>query len=510
MISIDVFNKKIMYRSEKLVRRFHLLAFDLQDEKSVLSTLLRYTGNFVVLKLCDDDINLLCKNLKLYEVKSENAAGIVANIFRDELQYISHESQAILIKEKRYILFTTVYEDGYRLRVEEKSISIDVLRVMEFKRLIKVCSQFYLSNLIFINTDAVVYLEAREINEPSKVCRVIEGEEQTLEQVFLLPFYGLGDHFIFHSLLEEFIAARNVKTEEVYLVCDRKEHNDILLNKMFPGQEKLMFDNNEMYKYCCRNGKFVNFYSSTNFWFELEQGKKLDKHIIELMKNYLNIESAFQPYLHADKLKNIIDSNCNSQEAEIIDNLDIDQAIGIQYFTGFYDSNENIWVESRNRSLNYGNICKLISFFKQNGHTVLLLNPNPYPESLDAIQLPKLSVFGYVYAIKKLKIMVGIDSSAGHIASFYNIPSLTMWGNNNTPYTFNNFPFSFRALRKNCSIYSETGNVNQIDMELVFKTAIKIIDGSLPLSEEIFEYQNQKNVIISDEFSKGAWSGDEQ
>ena len=105
---------------------------------------------------------------------------------------------------------------------------------------------------------------------------------------------------------------------------------------------------------------------------------------------------------------------------------------------------------------------------------MLTLCNSPYNQVKDK-RLRKLSLSGYAYAISKLKMVVGIDSSAGHIAAFYNIPSITLWGGQ-TPFEAWEAKISFRPLRNNTSIYSSNKDINLISPKTVFKNMKAVLN----------------------------------
>ncbi len=136
--------------------------------------------------------------------------------------------------------------------------------------------------------------------------------------------------------------------------------------------------------------------------------------------------------------------------------------------------------------LSFVNICK------QQGLDLLALNPNPYDIDLGILQLRQMSTAAYAYTISKLTLLVGIDSSAGHIASFYNIPSITIWGKQSPVDAFDK-PISFRAMRKNFSLWSENMDINCITPELVIKKIQNYLNGMLKLSDHIITYEDSLN-----------------
>lgn len=87
-------------------------------------------------------------------------------------------------------------------------------------------------------------------------------------------------------------------------------------------------------------------------------------------------------------------------------------------------------------------------------------------------------------------MLIGIDSSGGHIASFYNIPSITIWGKQ-TPECFPETlkKVSFRPLKKNISIWSERKCTDVIDANIIFEKAMEILNGNIKFSDDMIKIQ---------------------
>jgi ADP-heptose:LPS heptosyltransferase len=101
-----------------------------------------------------------------------------------------------------------------------------------------------------------------------------------------------------------------------------------------------------------------------------------------------------------------------------------------------------------------------------------------------------MSVYSYVYAISKLKFVVSIDSSSGHIASFYNIPSLTLWGKTTPVKYTDNLIIGFRPLRNNFSIVSKSEKIENITGEFVYETLKKLLENNFNNPDKIITYQD--------------------
>ena len=110
--------------------------------------------------------------------------------------------------------------------------------------------------------------------------------------------------------------------------------------------------------------------------------------------------------------------------------------------------------------------------------------------------LKKLSLEGYVYAISKLSLLVGIDSSAGHVASFYNIPSITIFNSN--PFYSKDIKSNYRPLRNNISLY--TKNEEKVSFKDVFKLVESCAKNDFNFKNHMIDSKNKYNCIVKDNF----------
>ncbi|MEF2796405.1 MAG: glycosyltransferase family 9 protein [Ruminococcus sp.] len=119
--------------------------------------------------------------------------------------------------------------------------------------------------------------------------------------------------------------------------------------------------------------------------------------------------------------------------------------------------------------------------------------------------MKNVSVLGFIYAISKLKLLVGIDSSGGHIAACYKVPSITVWGKQTPEYFYNigikqenlkHNKISYRPLRKNISIWSKDRCIEKVGFKIVFDKMLEVINGGVNLSEDVLDYDNHSNCFI--------------
>lgn len=135
---------------------------------------------------------------------------------------------------------------------------------------------------------------------------------------------------------------------------------------------------------------------------------------------------------------------------------------------------------------------------------LLTFSNHPYTD-IQVERLKNVSVLGFIYAISKLKLLVGIDSSGGHIAACYKVPSITVWGKQTPEYFYNigikqenlkHNKISYIPLRKNISIWSKDRCIEKVGFKIVFDKMLEVINGGVNLSEDVLDYDNHSNCFI--------------
>jgi hypothetical protein len=298
---------------------------------------------------------------------------------------------------------------------------------------------------------------------------------------------GIGDIFIEYSIIYQFIMEYKKVGVEVCIVLDGPTTN--LPELLFDDIAILIyFYNEKIFKYWIEHSNIVFFKKVYDIFNNLE--KDAD-HTINIYKRLLNQDDNCSYYKYNDILSEIIKKNVTKDELDYINGITINanKIIGLQFFTGNYDILEEKWMIG-NRKWDIDNVLNFINKCDENNIKVLILNPSsPYDDLLLNLSLKPMSVPAYVYTISKLNLIVGIDSSGGHIASFYNIPSITLWGST-TPIIYYESYNGYRPLRKNFSIVASNKNVSSINYEVVFDITKKILDNTLLLSDDIISYED--------------------
>lgn len=268
----------------------------------------------------------------------------------------------------------------------------------------------------------------------------------------------------------------------------------------------MFFDNEAMYNYCLsyENKELLSILSLHIQ--ERRKGKynSTGCHISDAVKPILDIGLDFHVYAHNDILISRINNSIDLEEKKYIDDFFADSDyIGFQFFTGTYDEVEEKWITDRGRNWDNENVSEFVKICNENGINLLTFSSHPYAD-IQTERLKNVSVLGFVYAISKLKLLVGIDGSGGHIAAFYNVPSITIWGKQTPEYFYNigikqeklqHNKISYRPLRKNISIWSNERCIENVNFKVVFDKMVGVLNGDINISEDVLGYYDQSNCI---------------
>jgi len=213
-------------------------------------------------------------------------------------------------------------------------------------------------------------------------------------------------------------------------------------------------------------------------------------------------EKPLDCYRHSGVLQGKIMEKVGEEEKKYINGLVEGKKynIGFQYFTGAFNVQENKWYLD-DRKWDGKNVKKFIAKCKKRGMNLIALNYETYEPDplLQGFCTKKLSIPGYALLISKMDLVVGMDSSPGHIASFYGVPSITLWGKSSPLKLYHTY-VGYRALRKNYSIIAKNGELSSIGYRTVFSAVKKFAKNKLRFKEEIITYQNSAdgyNVIYT-------------
>ena len=245
---------------------------------------------------------------------------------------------------------------------------------------------------------------------------------------------GIGDLMIIYKLLLSFIQEKEIKV--VVIDNDRNVGNKIVT--------LLKLCNNDIRYVCMDNAVFSSIYDNVVLSGSFQECYLVDFR--ETKTDYGYRAKFYNEYIHYyEFVKRIIGdypeydvSNeqimkklyqiMSSEEKKSIDHLlsrRQGRMIGIQFYTIPRMIDERILSEEAVLSLCTG---------VKNDNTLINLTKYPteeYPNVIFDYDMSGLSIFGMMYLITKLDLVICINSCSGHIASFFEVPSITIWNDCN-------------------------------------------------------------------------------
>lgn len=480
----DSFNLMMNKYNMKQPKDTYLIAFNKDDELLVVSRLIKYTKNFLI--LLTDSIDAVPVRLMnhQYLCNKDNIDRVLERIFKQNetdfdnvSDYTSCLSYIVFVKEAESLQY--LYDNYYT-------------RCYNFRFMVSQLKKFSLYDFNFYNYVAIPRLSTFLDYESKPIKMFVNQNIIKIEKTFFGPFLGIGDFFIMYSIIYEYCLN---KLHDVYFPII--DFVPIMNSKLyFPDFKKVYFDNEAIYNFCfsVKNEEILNIYSifEENNYFQ-----NTNKHIVDVVKSILNTDKPKDIYKYNFILSESIFSNINKREKDYIDHLIYNNRfIGMQLFSGVYAEKKGCWKSVTNRNWSEKRIREFVNLCKKQNYQLICLSKLPY-EIDNLLCMDEVSVEGYAYAISKLSLVVGIDSSAGHIASFFNIPSITVWGSH-MPFGRGNKNVSFRPLRKNISIYSDDPVLLDIDPLYVISIIKGVIQNKYPVDKDIILYnaQSLQEVLI--------------
>lgn len=496
IIDRDLYQKRMVKKNLNHRMEIYMIVIDKKDELGIINCLIKYTTNFLILQT-DSDKKITLNLYEKYYCNLSNVNDVLENIFHDCPMEFDTEPNENKDYKNEYIVF--IKEKN--LSENTLSFSVFSVRSLHFNILIKSLKNFHLYDFYFYNTHAVIKLtdSTRCINPYTTI---IDNHQIIAEQkIILSPFSGIGDFFMTSSLIYEFIKINESKSISVYFAI--VENDDKVITQLdcyFPNNKKLSFNNVEAAKYCLSS--FINrdvIGMLELFDNDVRNGRFNHKgiHFADFTRRVLGMNENFNIYQYSNILKDNIEKYVGEEEKKYIDQLfENKNYVGVQFFRGVYDQQNDVWSTELPRNWSEGNVTRFLEICKDKKLDILSINPSPYKNILTD-QLKDVSIPAYIYAVSKVKLLIGIDSSAGHIAAFYDIPSITLWGEQD-PFNFEGTMVNFRALRKNISIYSKCRDINKVNPEFVYEKMKEILNGNIILDSETIMHNDNQNIFIAD------------
>lgn len=463
--------------------RHYFIGYNEADETLIIKNLLKYNSSFIIVKtnyidLFDNeqtfcfDCNDIDLNILFLDRNSINID------YADKMKVSAYE------KYTNYIYFYMI--PNMKDIIEPDYIKHYILQIgrIMIDNISKYC--VFDKEIIF---DKIILFKF--------IGSGFENKESSSENIFLSVLNGIGDFFLTFSIINEYLAGLK-SCKCVYLINARISETCKYMINLCYGDKVIILNNDACNSYFLeyfRNEK-LTLPNKINDMFALPPDKT--DHMAVLFKQCLFGEKEIDFYQHNDILKEKILENVSDEEKDYIDSLIKNKNnIGLQYFTGWFNAETCEWHFFGDKKWDAENVKQFIIKCKENDMNIIVLNSESYDSSLQEFCTKKLSITGYALLISKMDLLVGVDSSGGHIASFYDIPSITLWGagsplvlNYSDYYGDRPMYMGYRALRKNYSIIAKDKDMSAINYNTVFDFVEKFFSNELSFKDEIITYQD--------------------
>lgn len=463
-------------------RQMYLICLEYKKENrfDVLEKTIEKTGVFLIL---DDIDDIVSQKRPIYSAKAnrDNLEDIFEALDEDDFCFFD-EFENVSREDYEYLL--VIKENGIPL---DKALDTedDGLNDFKFRVIRNAAKNYHVFDTFFYNSYEVIVLSQTRETREGDVRFFAKGEELPEGDLITL-LGGIGDTFIVFSLIWEAAKRNKAKKRLTYILMSEQ-------NFLWGGHDSFFFrtlpiliiNNNET------NNLFktrrVDNLKDINIYFMKEETRG---HIFALTAKTLGIEENIDPYIHKDEMEKILFNWLSEEDKEYVDSIITERTIGFQFFTG--KKKDGMIISNNSRNWGEESVKEFLRLCRNNNIDVLVTNANPFDEDLDVKQLKHMNLPGYAYAISKLSLLVGIDSSAGHMASLFGVPSITIWGKQSPLDSFGK-QISFRVLKKNYSLWSADGVIDSIKPEKVFEKVMDIRSGKLELEDRVITYDDTYN-----------------
>ncbi len=470
-------------KAKEFMRRqmyFVCLEYKTEDRFRILDKTLEKTGVFLILDECT---GISSKRMPIYKssVDVKNVGETFDALDGDDFAYLDEFDNE---SKEGYEYLLIIKENGIPYD-RALDLTEDGLCEYKFKAISSILRGYKIYDTFFYNSEEVVVLTHKSDAREGDIKIFEDGKELRKGEIITL-LGGIGDTFIMFSLIWEAYERNKKKGIDTYILMN--EHNRFWQGSdycFFRALPNLVF-NNTVENNFFKSRKADNL-KDMNVSFTDDNAKG---HIFELTAKVLGIEADIDPYIHREVLEKIIFDSLSAEDKEYVDATIKENTVGLQYFTGqFVDG-----VVVANSSRNWGeeSVKEFLRLCRENNIDIVVTNGKVYGEGEDVKELKRMKLPGYVYAISKMAMVVGIDSSAGHIASFFGKPTVTIWGKQ-SPFDAFNKKISFRALKKNYSFWSDDGCCDSIKPEMVMEKVLDIMSGAVKLEDKVITYSDTED-----------------
>ena len=499
IIDRDMYRSRVAKNSIRDLK-IHLLEFDKKFEYQIVQEIMKYTYNFIVLST-NLEKKITIRNYYKHVCGLDNVSRILEDIFINESCEEDEETPAI--KDTEYIIF-----DSSDKKNEYVSYYDFAVKSFHFSYIVDNLKYFHICGYSVYNGHA--FLRLSDDDREKSVEYIENNIRQDGERIVLAPMVGIGDYFMMLSLLYEYVIRKRKEGFEVYFaVVDNNDAVLSILSTVFPDNKCILFDNGAMYEYLISSDSMGVISLATMHINECLTGQYnvSGYHITETIKGMLGIEDSFNVYAHNQYISECIENALEKKDKKRIDSFfEGKDYVAFQYFTGSYDEVNDVWVTNSIRNWDEENIRRFSEICNKINVLLLVFDRQPQYD-INVQQFRTKSVLEYIYALSKVKMLVGIDSSGGHIVSFYSIPSITIWGYQ-TPQLYQipqnkkisknenlDYKISFRPIRKNVSLFSKKRCSKKVYADEVVEQMIEVLNGKKEFEDINIEYGDNKNCI---------------
>ena len=484
-LSREQYSNYILKQGLKCSNESYFLHYSISEEYNIIECVSKFTHNFLILYI-NDACNIMFDEYFYYNITNQNCWDICSEIFEGKGSRIQVSKNKHLDGGAYIVFIRSKYNNKY-----SESVNI---RKFQVKYMISKLSNLQHIGCDYVDGWAIPKLGNYIVEQPYKFRVIEKGKVLFDDYEVISPLPGIGDYMMFFSIFCEYF--KNENPEKLFIATyeNRKNENQIL-DVFFPEIRRMYFDNENLFNYYMR---FTNTKKLKSLFFTLINGlnhKKTDKgfHITDLFLGDFGLDRSFDKHKYNDIfIQRILGGLDRTEKCYIDELLGEKRYVGLQFFTGTYDSDYDIWMTDPSRNWAEEHIKEFVDLCNKNGISIVMYGKSPY-NNFECKVIEGLSTIGFIYSISKLSMTVGIDSSVGHIASMYDVPNITIWGRQ-TPYDLDGLPCSFRTLSRNVSIYSERKNVNYISPEYLFDKMIALKKNEIELDKGVIAYDDYKTV----------------
>ena len=488
MEMIPLTSIKYVKEAMRLDKKVSYIAFNSKNKTEIVSNVLKYTSNFFVLLISEIE---KYKDAEIYFCDNGNIKAVLEDIDQNRA---NHTTEDATVRYDNVIVLIdlletekTKYDYLKNREMKECQITYNLLQIIAKK------FSFY-GYLIENGYIVLEYIEnaAKRDAFPGNG----SGKNGCL---FINYKGGIGDYVMNVSLLYDFILKSGFPAEKTYLIMLDGITQFQLAKCFFPDIHILKMPSFVMMCHLMEISKRKNQESKRLYMFKGNTFIDLTElygtgHIYDLNRRRMFPDTDIYPFTHIEMMQKRIIGKISTERKKQLDGMfdKNKKYIGYQFFTGDLIHDKK-YIGRGARCWSEDNAYEFYKICIENNVNIVILIPHCYRTMPGVIEFGKLTIFEYIYVISRFTMVVGIDSSAGHIASFWNIPTLTIWGEQ-TPLVCEGNEIGFRVLRNNYSIVPEDGNINSIDPEAVYDTMNKMLSNEISIDcNHIITYADSVN-----------------